>query len=333
MLSACCPKCVLARAKMAGLGLAVLLIVFLGAAQAAQAAPLQQNREKARALAARIAELDDGIAAAVQRYSAATRQLDETRAAIERNRKRLQVARYELALARDTLTRRAVALYKHEDVTSLDVVFGADDFGDLVGHMTMMRRVARSDAELVVTVTRAEKDLVKSSARLAADLRAASKLVAQSETEQKAIRAELEQRRALLAGVNAEIRALLRRQAAAQAKATTKGGASEPSGDLVDTSGWWPLINQAAKANGVSAQGMHRLMMAESGGSPNVEGPGGYHGLFQYAPSTWRGAWNPWRGRSIYDGAAQIRATALALRLGYGPSWWRNTYGWAFNGD
>ena len=59
-------------------------------------------------------------------------------------------------------------------------------------------------------------------------------------------------------------------------------------------------------------------MMIESGGSATVVGPGGYYGLFQYAPSTWKGSWNPWRSSSIADGAAQIKATALALRQGYG---------------
>ena len=71
-------------------------------------------------------------------------------------------------------------------------------------------------------------------------------------------------------------------------------------------------------------------MMIESGGSATAVGPGGYHGLFQYAPTTWKGSWNPYRGASIYDGAAQIRATALAIHLGYGHAWWDPSYCWAF---
>ena len=78
---------------------------------------------------------------------------------------------------------------------------------------------------------------------------------------------------------------------------------------------------------------MYRLMMIESGGSASVVGPGGYYGLFQYAPSTWKGSWNPWRSSSIADGAAQIKATALALRQGYGHSWWDPSYSWAFQGN
>ena len=107
--------------------------------------------------------------------------------------------------------------------------------------------------------------------------------------------------------------------------------AGEVDGD--GTGPWWPLIQSAAVANGVSARGMYRLMMIESGGSAGVVGPGGYYGLFQYAPSTWKGSWNPWRSASVTDGAAQIKATALAIRQGNGHAWWDPSYTWAFQGD
>ena len=44
-------------------------------------------------------------------------------------------------------------------------------------------------------------------------------------------------------------------------------------------------------------------MMIESGGYASIVGPGGYYGLFQYHPSTWKGSWNPYRSASITDGA------------------------------
>ena len=77
---------------------------------------------------------------------------------------------------------------------------------------------------------------------------------------------------------------------------------------------------------------MYRLMMIESGGNAAAVSPGGYRGLFQYLPVTWAGSWNPCRSLSITDGAAQIRATGVALRLGYGPVWWGSSYSLAFGG-
>ena len=91
---------------------------------------------------------------------------------------------------------------------------------------------------------------------------------------------------------------------------------------------WKPLIEIAAAKYGVSVAGLHRMMILESGGRRTVGGM--YKGLFQYYPSTWAGSWNPWRHESIYNGWAQIRATAYAVSRGMGPSQWPNTYPMAF---
>ena len=91
---------------------------------------------------------------------------------------------------------------------------------------------------------------------------------------------------------------------------------------------WKPLIEIAGKKYGVSTAGLYRMMMLESGGSRTIGST--YKGLFQYYPSTWSGSWNPWRHESIYNGWAQIRATAYALSRGMGRSQWPNTYPMAF---
>ncbi len=67
---------------------------------------------------------------------------------------------------------------------------------------------------------------------------------------------------------------------------------------------------------------MYRVMMCESGGNPRASGAGGAHlGLFQYAPGTWRGSWNPYRYSSIWDAKAQIYATAKAWSIGMQGQW------------
>lgn len=91
---------------------------------------------------------------------------------------------------------------------------------------------------------------------------------------------------------------------------------------------WRPLIEIAAKRRGISADGLYRLMMAESGGRRFAGST--YKGLFQYYPGTWRASWNPWRTQSIYNGWAQIQATAYAIDRGMGPSSWPSTYWAAF---
>lgn len=91
---------------------------------------------------------------------------------------------------------------------------------------------------------------------------------------------------------------------------------------------WRPLIEIAAQRYGVSADGLYRLMTLESGGDRYAGST--FRGLFQYYPGTWRASWNPWRELSIFNGWAQIRATAYAVDRGMGPSDWPSTYWRAF---
>jgi peptidoglycan hydrolase CwlO-like protein len=326
------------RCTWTSLAAACLLVVALGLLavipQQAHAVALQGARDKARRLAADVGQLDARIGGAVREYAQATAALQAVRTQIRDNTRRQDLARGELALARATLAARAVALYKHADVSPLDAIFTASDFGDLVTGLNMVRSVTRSDHDVLRTVVQTSRQLAIRAESLVADKRTALRLVTQRQAQVSQIRARLSERRALLSGVRDQIRALAARQEAAPASSTQTVTPPDAAGGSVagGQGQWWPLIQSAADAGGVSARGMYRLMMIESGGSAGVVGPGGYYGLFQYAPTTWKGSWNPYRSASIEDGSAQIKATAVALRLGYGHAWWDPSYSWAFQG-
>jgi uncharacterized protein YraI len=71
-----------------------------------------------------------------------------------------------------------------------------------------------------------------------------------------------------------------------------------------------------------SVDKMWSVMMCESGGNASAAGGGGYYrGLFQYAPGTWAGNWNPYRNNSIWDAKSQIFATARAWNIGMQHAW------------
>jgi hypothetical protein len=309
-----------------------VLVAVASAAAPARAGTLQQSRAKAHELAAQIAGLDSRISAAVAEYSQATRGLEAVRGQIKDNERLQRLAYKELAVARATLAARAVAMYKHGDVTAVDAVFSAADFSELVTDLTMVRTLARSDHDVVRTIETTKRELADRAETLAADEKTRQRLVATRKNELASIRASLSARRAALSGVRSDIRRLVASVSVKSPQPTPTVAPPQPGAS--DGSGpWWSLIQAAAASNGVSARGMYRLMMIESGGSATVVGGGGYYGLFQYGPATWKGSWNPWRSASITDGAAQIKATALAIRQGYGHAWWDPSYTWAFQGD
>ena len=67
---------------------------------------------------------------------------------------------------------------------------------------------------------------------------------------------------------------------------------------------------------------MWRVMMCESSGNALASGGHGkWLGLYQYAPTTWHGSWNPYRNSSIWDAKSQIYATAKAWSIGMQSHW------------
>jgi hypothetical protein len=89
---------------------------------------------------------------------------------------------------------------------------------------------------------------------------------------------------------------------------------------------WMPLIKVAAAKYHVSADGMYRMMMRESGGQQYAGSSSSFKGLFQYYTGTWASSWNPYRQDDIFDGSSQIFATAYAIHKGMGPSMWTTTF-------
>ena len=89
---------------------------------------------------------------------------------------------------------------------------------------------------------------------------------------------------------------------------------------------WRPIIEIAAAKYHVSAGGIYRMMMRESGGHRFAGSSSAFKGLFQYHAGTWTASWNPWRGDSIYDGSSQIFATCYAVSRGMGHSMWTTTF-------
>ena len=319
---------------------AALLALVLPSALRATGAQLLSARAQAEQLSRQIAGLDAGIDAATGRCARAGDALRDVRRSVARNRRLQATGREDLAAARAALAQRAVALYKQDEISTLAAILSADDFTVMVGRLSLVHDIVSADKAIVRRVEQAQRRLQHRAAELAAGERAARRLVRRRDRELAAIKARLGERQELLDSTRADIRRLVAQQTpaapapepAATSPAPSSGGSSGGAPAGTGSGPWWSLIEQAAAVNGVSARGMYKLMMVESGGDASVVGPGGYFGLFQYAPATWRGSWNPYRGRSITDGAAQIKATALALRLGYGHAWWDPSYSYAFGG-
>lgn len=320
------------------LGCLATLVVLTALPGPAQATKLSEDKERAAEIADEIAVLDDQLADVVAAYEAVTAELDAVKERIATNRERLEEAEAELSVAREMAGERVAAMYKERPLSIVDVIAGSNDFGDLVAQVQFLVKLGQHDQGIVTDLEVSRKKVEKRRRQLLADRKAAETAIERKEQERVRVKDALAEREGTLNELQDEIEELEARlrepvvQTTPVADAGSSGSESSGGSGPTPSGGWWPLIQQAAAANGVDANGMYRLMMSESSGNPNCVGYGLYHGLFQYSPSLWASSWNPWSSSSIYDGAAQIQATALAIKMGKGPHWWPNTYGPAFGG-
>lgn len=307
--------------------LAVLVSLGLFAVAIVPQAAAAPQSARAAAVGAQISDLDARLDAVVARYGVGAQRLVVLRADMRANKAELRRAEYNLLLAKAELRRRVVAMYKERPVDLLDVVMGSASFEELLGKLTMMRRLSAADAALVSSTASKEQQLRKERRTLAESAARLQTSLTEIAGERSSLEAMLGQRRALVVE--------LRKAAAAKAQAALRPKPKptptpSPSTTFSGGGPWWPACQAAAAANGIAARGLYRLMLVESGGVATARN-GAYCGLFQYSRATWSGSWNPWRGASIFDGAAQIKASARAVKLGLGPRFWPNTFGYAFS--
>jgi hypothetical protein len=305
--------------------LALLALVALALAPSRALASPSLAAQSQR-LAQQVAGLDAKIDVAVASYARATTRLATIDDQIRTNRRLLDVTRRNLKVAGAALSTSVVAAYKQQTVNVLDVLLSSSTFSDMVSGLAMVRRVNSQDAAIVGDLVAYRKQLVQRSTALFRAQSEAQRVVAERAADVQAIRTALADRRRMVAKARNDVVAL-----AQQHHPRVVSDAPPVVPDRVGGQQWWPLVTAAAGKYGLSAGGMFRLMMIESGGSATASNGGAFLGLYQYAPSTWAGSWNPWRHESIFAGAVQIKATALALHLGYGPAWWTTSYAWAFS--
>lgn len=309
--------------------LSTLFLLVLSSA--ASAGTLAAKKTQARAAAGQVAALDQRLNQTVATYASAVQRLDLLQSQVGANRAALRLDRYQLTMSQQLLADHVVSAYKRGGASVLNSLFQTGSFDDLLTRLDYVQHLTGSDAGMVQAIEQHRRQVLVVQGSLQKALQGAQQSAAQLAAQRARLKAQLGARRALLRGLNAAVGRLV-----AQAKAVTpivttarsSGAAPSTAGD--GSGPWWPQIKSAAAANGVWAEGLYRLMLAESGGSATVSN-GVDYGLFQYAAGTWKSSWNPWHSASILDGAAQIKATALAIHRGYGPSWWPSTYPWAFS--
>lgn len=304
-------------------------LLLCGVPSSASASSVAATKTQARAVAAQVRSLDQRLNDTVARCASAMARLAAVQGEARANRAALQIERYQLGVSQQLLAEHLVTAYKGGNAGVLNALFQGGNFDDLLTRIDYVQHLTAGDAGMVEAIQAHRRQVLATQHSLQKTLQDAEQTSATLTAQRGQLVAQLADRRSLLNGLSAKVSRLVAQARAVTPVATAATtAAASTAGD--GSGAWWPQIKSAAAADGVWAEGLYRLMMAESQGSASASN-GVDYGLFQYSPGTWQGSWNPWHAASILDGSAQIKATALAIHLGYGPSWWPSTYPWAFS--
>ena len=126
-------------------------------------------------------ELDEDAAVATVDYEEKQAALDETLYRIDENEAKLAEVTEELNAKHGVLENRVRDIYINGQISYLDVLFGAQDFADLLTRMDLLKRVVIRDSELVADVLAYQKEIKEVGKQLEADKRIQEELATKAQ--------------------------------------------------------------------------------------------------------------------------------------------------------
>ena len=218
----------------------VLLSVFLfsfALASQASASPIAEKKAKLRAVQVKLQDVYHKADMAVEKFNQASSQLHTVQQQIGQNQHLLKVAKYNLGVANAQLQSRVESIYKSRDVGIVDVLFASSSFDELVTQLDLMERLGNSDVDTVKSIAAYKADIKDRRVKLEADQKAATKLVAERETQKNEVLSLQNQLESMTAGLKNDITRLQQQAAAAARAAAQAAQAAASSGGTSTSSG------------------------------------------------------------------------------------------------
>lgn len=143
-------------------------------------------------------QLDEAAAEATAVYEERQAALDETLYRIDENEVKLAEVTEELNEKHKVLETRVRDIYINGQISYLDVLFGAQDFGDFLTRMDLLKRVIIRDSELVADVLAYQTEIKEVGKQLEADRKVQTELAAKAEAARDVQLEKVAQQQALI---------------------------------------------------------------------------------------------------------------------------------------
>jgi cell wall-associated NlpC family hydrolase len=206
----------------------VLVIAFAAACVAAGVASgdpsIDAKRAQAQSVLAQINRLDSSLERARSRYEASTRKLHAIDRSLSINRVALRAAKANLKASQRQLMQRLVLIYtQRDDQSTLGVVLGAKNIGDLVNRIEAVQSVSTQDHAVLKQVLNFRQEVRVHRRALVTAHRSQVALVHERAAAKASLSSQLSRQQHLLSSIKGEIAHL---EAVAHARALASAAAA-----------------------------------------------------------------------------------------------------------
>lgn len=175
----------------------------------AAADSIGEKKEQAKAVERQLNALQTELNRLTSELSQTQSKIASLESKIQANQTQLSAAEAELRRWKEILSNRIVAMYKEGNATALDVLLECEDFDTFVHSYDFMSRIGNHDAE-AIAATRSLVSEIRARRAELEDARAQYQAYYRNLQEQRAsIQSKLNEQKALLAGLDREVAALL----------------------------------------------------------------------------------------------------------------------------
>ncbi len=203
--------------------LAALLasVVFVCGVVSAPADPVQDKRRELERIKEEVQRIDARLETVVEQYNLTNYRVQQIRAAIAEKERRLAALTAEMERRKDILGQRVRELYKSGNADILEVLTESRTVDDLYTNLDRARRISGNDVEAIVSLIASRQEVESTRAELEARRAALNAEMARLADQRSQIEADLQRRKELLAGVEAEVNRLIAEEEARRAAVVT----------------------------------------------------------------------------------------------------------------
>jgi cell wall-associated NlpC family hydrolase len=171
--------------------------------------PVQEKKDELERIKNEVQGIDSQLEAVTEQYNMTNLRMEQTRASIAATEQEIASLTSTLQQRKDILGKRIRELYKAGNADVLEVITECKTMDDLMVNVDSITRISGNDVSIIVAVVAAREDVEIAKGDLEAQKAELDAAVADLERQQNQIEGELQRRQNAMAGVEAEVNALL----------------------------------------------------------------------------------------------------------------------------